>query len=123
MEENFKVASKSQITKIISLITTAKDSHCLRTGINETTKIINKGKAQFVILALDGEPREIIMHVPILCSDKSVDYICLDSKVTLGKACGINNSTGVLACVIYADNDNAAMRNAKLVREILSDKS
>jgi ribosomal protein L7Ae-like RNA K-turn-binding protein len=42
----------------------------LKKGANETTKALNRGMADLVILAADTEPLEIILHLPLLCEDK-----------------------------------------------------
>jgi len=43
-----------------------------------------------VILAADANPIEILMHLPLLCEDKSVPYVFVGSKAALGRACGVN---------------------------------
>ena len=47
----------------------------LKKGANETTKALNRGLADLVILAADTEPLEIILHVPLLCEDKVSIFI------------------------------------------------
>jgi U4/U6 small nuclear ribonucleoprotein SNU13 len=47
----------------------------LKKGANETTKSLNRGVADLVILAADTEPLEIILHLPLLCEDKNVPYV------------------------------------------------
>merc|ERR1712130_563779 len=42
----------------------------LRKGANEATKTLNRGQAEFVVLAADSEPLEILLHIPLLCEDK-----------------------------------------------------
>jgi ribosomal protein L7Ae-like RNA K-turn-binding protein len=34
------------------------------------TKTLNRGVAEFIILAADTEPLEILLHLPLLCEDK-----------------------------------------------------
>ena len=63
-------------------------SHCLhfrfvfqmRKGANEATKTLNRGQAEFVVLAADAEPLEILLHIPLLCEDKNVPYVFVRSK-------------------------------------------
>ena len=43
----------------------------MRKGANEATKTLNRGQAEFVILAADSEPLEILLHIPLLCEDKA----------------------------------------------------
>ena len=42
----------------------------MKKGANETTKALNRGLADLVVLAADTEPLEIILHLPLLCEDK-----------------------------------------------------
>lgn len=42
----------------------------LKKGANETTKTLNRGISEIVILAADAKPLEIILHLPLLCEDK-----------------------------------------------------
>ena len=52
----------------------------LKKGANEATKALNRGQAEFVILASDAEPLEILLHIPLLCEDKNVPYVFVQSK-------------------------------------------
>ena len=42
----------------------------LKKGANESTKALNRGISEIVILAADTEPLEILLHLPLLCEDK-----------------------------------------------------
>lgn len=43
---------------------------------NTATKALNRGLAEFVVMAADAEPLEILLHLPLLCEDK-VSYLHL----------------------------------------------
>ena len=34
------------------------------------TKALNRGIAEFIVMAADTEPLEILLHLPLLCEDK-----------------------------------------------------
>lgn len=59
-------------------------------GVNETTKAVDRGNTKLVVIARDVNPQEIIMHLPVLCREKDVEYIFVDSKKELGNNAGIN---------------------------------
>jgi U4/U6 small nuclear ribonucleoprotein SNU13 len=40
-------------------------------------------------MAADAEPIEILLHLPLLCEDKTVPYIFVLSKIALGRVCGV----------------------------------
>ena len=54
-------------------------------GINEVTKVLERGQARLVVYASDVSPKEIIMHIPLLSKDKNVPCVAVSSKVELRK--------------------------------------
>ena len=70
----------------------------LRKGANEATKTLNRGISEFIVMAADAEPLEILLHLPLLCEDKNVPYVFVPSKVALGRACGV--SRPVISCSV-----------------------
>jgi len=62
----------------------------LKKGANEATKTLNRGISEFIVMAADAEPIEILLHLPLLCEDKAVPYIFVPSKIALGRACGVS---------------------------------
>ncbi|CAD7703193.1 unnamed protein product [Ostreobium quekettii] len=73
----------------------------LRKGANEATKCLNRGIAEFVVMAADAEPIEIVLHLPLLAEDKNVPYVFVPSKAALGRACGVTRP--VIACSVTAN--------------------
>ncbi len=69
----------------------------VKVGINEVTKAIEREKAKFVLVANDVNPKEIVMHLPMLCKEKKVPYSFVESKEELGKSAGLNVSTASVA--------------------------
>ncbi|KAH0506454.1 NHP2-like protein 1 [Microtus ochrogaster] len=51
----------------------------LRRGTNEATKTVNRGTSEFIVMAADAEPLEIILHLPPLCEDKNVPRVFVTS--------------------------------------------
>ena len=61
----------------------------LKKGANEATKTLNRGQSEFIVLAADAEPLEILLHLPLLCEDKNVPYVFVRSKQgAVGSASG-----------------------------------
>ncbi|KAE9464399.1 hypothetical protein C3L33_03694, partial [Rhododendron williamsianum] len=50
---------------------------------------LNRGISEFVVMAADAEPLEILLHLPLLAEDKNVPYVFVPSKQALGRACGV----------------------------------
>lgn len=44
------------------------------------TKTLNRGLSEFIVMAADTEPLEILLHLPLLCEDKNVPYVFVRSK-------------------------------------------
>ncbi len=84
--------------KILDLCNQATLYKQLKKGANETTKSLNRGVADLVILAADTEPLEIVLHLPLLCEDKNVPYVYVGKQADLGRACGV--SRNIVAAVI-----------------------
>lgn len=66
--------------------------------LSTATKTLNRGISEFIVMAADAEPLEIILHLPLLCEDKNVPYVFVRSKQALGRACGV--SRPVIACSV-----------------------
>ena len=72
-------------------------------GTNEVTKAVELGTAKLVLYAKDVEPKEIVMHLPILCKEKNIPCHEVDSKQKLGLAAGIPVSTSSIAIINSGD--------------------
>ena len=81
----------------------------LKRGANEATNSLNRDIAELIVLAADAKPLEIILHLPLLCEDKSVPYIFVESMAELGQACG--TSRNVVACAIIKNVDDSRMND------------
>jgi len=86
----------------------------IRRGVNEVTKAVDRGKAKLVVIAMDVEPEEIVMHLPPLCEEKGVPYTYVPSKVELGKASGLQVQAASVAIV-------DAGEHSKLLEEIIKE--
>ncbi|KAJ0724290.1 putative 50S ribosomal protein L30e [Helianthus annuus] len=72
------------------------------------TKTLNRGISEFVVMAADAEPLEIILHLPLLAEDKNVPYVFVPSKQALGRACGVTRP--VIACSVTS-NEGSQLRS------------
>ena len=77
---------------LLDVINKAKNFKLLKKGANETTKALNRGVADLIILAADTEPLEIILHLPLLCEDKNVPYVYVAKQADLGRSCGVSRN-------------------------------
>ncbi|KAK3037468.1 hypothetical protein RJ639_031962 [Escallonia herrerae] len=92
----------SQLTiTILDLVQQAANYKQLKKGANEATKTLNRGISEFVVMAADTEPLEILLHLPLLAEDKNVPYVFVPSKQALGRACGVTRP--VIACSVTSN--------------------
>ncbi|MDA4110967.1 MAG: 50S ribosomal protein L7Ae [Thaumarchaeota archaeon] len=77
----------------------AKQTGKIRKGTNETTKAIERGIAKLVIIAEDVEPPEVVAHLPIICDERSVPYVFVPTRASMGPALGIDVGAAS-ACIV-----------------------
>ncbi|BFZ56987.1 RNA binding protein snu13 [Savitreella phatthalungensis] len=88
----FPLADQALSNQILDLVQQASHVKQLRKGANEATKTLNRGISEFIVMAADTEPIEILLHLPLLCEDKNVPYVFVPSKAALGRACGVSRA-------------------------------
>ena len=71
----------------------------LKRGTNETTKAVERGTAKLVFIARDVDPPEIVAHLPLLCEEKNIPYIFVESKERIGEASGIDVPAAAVSIV------------------------
>jgi len=86
----YPLADAALTTKILNIVQQASNYQQLKKGANEATKTLNRGLSEFIVMAADAEPLEILLHLPLLCEDKNVPYVFVRSKQALGRACGVS---------------------------------
>ena len=74
------MADATLTVTILDLIQQAANYKQLLKGANESTKALNRGIAEFIVMAADAEPLEILLHLPLLCEDKVCVLIFLMFK-------------------------------------------
>jgi U4/U6 small nuclear ribonucleoprotein SNU13 len=94
----YPLADSQLSITIMDLVQQAANYKQLKKGANEATKTLNRGIAEFVVMAADTEPLEILLHLPLLAEDKNVPYVFVPSKQALGRACGVTRP--VIACSV-----------------------
>ncbi len=82
-----------------SIIEKAKKTGKIDKGTNEVTKAIERGVAKLVVYASDVSPKEIVAHLPILCKEKKIPCVEVDSKQKLGIAVGIGVGASAVAVI------------------------
>jgi large subunit ribosomal protein L7Ae len=101
--------------KILEAVEIARTSGKIKKGSNEATKAIEKGNAKLVVYAGDVNPKEVVMHLPLLCKEKNIPCAEISKKEDLGAAAGLSVSTAAVA--ITKEGDAKALIDA-LAKEL-----
>ncbi|BBN67465.1 Ribosomal protein L7Ae/L30e/S12e/Gadd45 family protein [Prunus dulcis] len=113
----YPLADAQLTITILDLVQQAANYKQLKKGANEATKTLNRGISEFVVMACDTEPIEILLHLPLLAEDKDCGlWLDIDapnclfeecslrfvpSKQALGRACGVTRP--VIACSVTSN--------------------
>jgi large subunit ribosomal protein L7Ae len=85
------------------LVEIARKSGKIKKGTNEVTKLIERGQAKAVVYASDVNPKEIVMHLPLLAKEKGIVCIEVPSKEELGAAAGLTKPTAAVVVIDAGD--------------------
>jgi len=85
--------------KIVDLLGKIAKTGKIRAGVNEVTKMVERGNAKLVVMAEDVSPEELLYHLPVLCNEKKIPFTYFSQRKELGKVSGLNISTSCIAIV------------------------
>lgn len=98
MPQYVKYSMPEETTKkLIDLLGKVAKTGKVKAGVNEVTKMIERGQAKLVILAEDVTPEELLYHMPILCNEKKIPFTYFSQRKELGKVSGLTVSASCIA--------------------------
>jgi large subunit ribosomal protein L7Ae len=92
-----------------------KKPNYLKAGINTVTKLIEKKKAQLVVIAHDVDPIELVLYLPTLCRKMGVPYCIIKGKSRLG----LLNRRKTTTCVAISTVDTNDRGNLTKIVEAI----
>merc|ERR1739845_289320 len=92
-----------------------KRAPVVRHGVNTVTTLVEKKKAQLVVIANDVDPIELVMFLPALCRKMGVPYCIVKNKSRLGRVCR-RKTTTCIAITNVDSSDRSALN--KLVESV-----
>ena len=98
--------AEGNVEKAYEAIEVARATGKIRKGSNEVTKALERGVAKFVAYAKDVDPKEIVMHIPLLAKEKGVPCVEVNKKEELGAAAGVPVGTAAVAIIEEGDAKN-----------------
>ena len=87
-------------------------------GSNEVTKAAERGTAQFIILAEDVNPPELLAHLPLICEEKGIPYGYVPSQEFLAKEAGLANGVKAASIAVMEINKGAQEKFNEVVELI-----
>ncbi len=99
--------------ELLALVEKVAEKGKIVKGVNEVTKEVERGNAKLVITAQDVEPKEILMHLPILCKEKGIPYIEVQAKAELGKSVNLPVSCSGIAITDFGSLEGEAKKFLK----------
>jgi large subunit ribosomal protein L7Ae len=99
MSEYVKIELNEELKSKTNEIVEKSAKGKVKAGLNEVTKAIERGTAKLVVIAEDVSPAELVMHLPILCEEKSTPYSYIATRKELGEKAGLRMATSAIAIV------------------------
>ena len=103
--------------KIYDMIDLNKNGR-VKKGSNEVTKAAERGTAQFIILAEDVNPPELLAHIPLICKEKGIPFGYVPSQQFLAKAINMPKDTSAASVAVMYINKGAQEKFHEVVEEI-----
>merc|ERR1711981_989984 len=93
----------------------SKRAPVLRHGVNTVTTLVEKKKAQLVVIANDVDPIELVLFLPALCRKMGVPYCIVKNKARLGRVAR-RKTTCAIAITDVDSSDRSSLD--KLVQSV-----
>jgi len=87
----------------------------IKKGSNEVTKPAERGTAQFIVLAEDVNPPELLAHIPLICEEKGIPYGYVPSQEFLANEAGLPNGVKTASIAIMEINKGAQEKYQEVV--------
>merc|ERR1712150_437764 len=87
----------------------------VRHGVNTVTTLIEKKKAQLVVIANDVDPIELVLFLPALCRKMGVPSCIVKNKARLGKV--VHRKTATCLAIANVESTDRTALN-KLVETV-----
>lgn len=104
--------------KALQALEAARNTGKIKKGVNETTKMVERGQAQLVLIAEDTAPPEVVAHLPMLAGEKDIPVVFVKTKDELGTAAGLQVGSAA-ACIVEPGDAKDQLKDiAKKVKEL-----
>ena len=90
----------------------------IKKGSNEVTKTAERGTAQFIVLAEDVNPPELLAHIPLICEEKGIPYGYVPSQEYLASEAGLPKGVKTASIAVMEINKGAQYKFNEVVEMI-----
>ena len=94
----------------------------IRSGMNTVTTLVEKKKAQLVIIAHDVEPIELVLHLPTLCRKMGIPYCIVKGKARLGRLVHLKTCSSVALTDVNAEDKPSLGKLVEAIRTNFNDR-
>jgi len=99
-----------------------KRPNVLRSGMNTVTTLIEKKKAQLVIIAHDVEPIELVLHLPTLCRKMGIPYCIVKGKSRLGRLVHLKTCSTLALTDVQTDDKSNLSKTIEAIKTNFNDR-
>ncbi|KAL0584209.1 60S ribosomal protein L7a [Plecturocebus cupreus] len=94
----------------------------LRAGVNTVTALVEKKKAELVVIAHDTDPIELVVFLPALCRKMGVPYCIIKGKARLGRLVHRKTCTTVAFTQVNWEDKGALAKLVDAIRKNYCDR-
>jgi large subunit ribosomal protein L7Ae len=94
----------------------------LRSGMNTVTTLVEKKKAQLVIIAHDVEPIELVLHLPTLCRKMGIPYCIVKGKSRLGRLVHLKTCSSLALTDVNVDDKSGLSKIIEAIKTNFNDR-
>jgi large subunit ribosomal protein L7Ae len=99
-----------------------KRPNTIRSGMNTVTALVEKKKAQLVLIAHDVEPIELVLHLPTLCRKMGVPYCIVKGKARLGRLVHLKTCTSLAITDVNAEDKTGLTKLTDAIKTNFNDR-
>ncbi|CAF1274702.1 unnamed protein product [Rotaria sordida] len=94
----------------------------IRSGMNTVTALVEKKKAQLVLIAHDVEPIELVLHLPTLCRKMGVPYCIVKGKARLGRLVHLKTCSSLALTDVNSEDKSGLNKLIEAVKTNFNDR-
>lgn len=99
----------------------SKKEQIVQFGLNHVTYLVEEKLAQFVVIAHDVDPIELVVWLPALCRKMNVPYCIVKGKASLGQVVHQKTATCLAITGVRPEDEKSLTRVKELCTSLYND--